>query len=92
MMYLGETIIDEAGKAWAMAGVLHSTTSMQVKKLSLGYRTMAIGEQELKGHEFHYSQFAGEPAPVFYQPNIFASYSHWYWGENFAPIERWLTS
>jgi cobyrinic acid a,c-diamide synthase len=61
MMLLGQAIIDETGRSWPMAGVLEITTSMQAKKLSLGYRTLTIDDKALKGHEFHYSQFTGSP-------------------------------
>jgi cobyrinic acid a,c-diamide synthase len=107
MMVLGQAIVDEQGGAWPMAGVLDTVTSMRPKKLSLGYRTLCIGGQDLRGHEFHYSQFVQPPAsegdaaitnaygqavaaPVFYRPNLFASYMHFYWGETFGPLTDWL--
>lgn len=62
MMVLGTSIIDETGKAWPMAGVLDIVTGMQEKKLHLGYRTLTLDGQTLKGHEFHYSQFVSTPA------------------------------
>jgi len=61
MMYLGKTITDAVGKAWPMAGVLDIETSIEAKKLSLGYRTVSVAGQTLKGHEFHYSQFTRLP-------------------------------
>lgn len=107
MMVLGEAIVDETGRPWPMAGVLPVRTSMQEKKLHLGYRTLTMNGQPLRGHEFHYSQFVNAPdpdngilvhnaygqevaAPVFYRHNLFASYMHFYWGENFGPLGRWL--
>jgi len=125
MMLLGKAIIDEAGRSWPMAGILDCTTTLQDKKLHLGYRTLTLDGQTLKGHEFHYSQFtnaaaADQPttqpttqpnaantpanltihnargqqlsAPVFYHPNIFASYMHFYWGETLGPLQNWLNS
>ncbi|WP_062061260.1 cobyrinate a,c-diamide synthase [Aquimarina longa] len=56
MMYLGNTIIDETGTAYVMAGIFPFSTSMQDKKLSLGYRKVVFNTQELWGHEFHYSK------------------------------------
>jgi cobyrinic acid a,c-diamide synthase len=56
MMYLGREIQDATGKAWPMAGVLDIATSMFHKKMTLGYRTVRVGDLVLKGHEFHYSQ------------------------------------
>jgi cobyrinic acid a,c-diamide synthase len=107
MMVLGKAIVDEACRSWPMAGVLPITTSMQEKKLHLGYRTLTMEGQTLKGHEFHYSQFLDAPdpdngivvhnaygqqvpAPVFYRQNLFASYMHFYWGENLGPLQRLL--
>ena len=56
MMYLGRDIQDVTGKIWPMAGVLDIATSIFDKKMTLGYRTVRLGDLVLKGHEFHYSQ------------------------------------
>lgn len=61
MMYLGEYIADELGKSYPMAGILKIATSMQQKKLSLGYKRLCIDGIEFRGHEFHYSQFIDTP-------------------------------
>lgn len=61
MMYLGKSIADHNGKAYAMTGILTLSTSMQYKKLSLGYKKVNIDGIALKGHEFHYSQFTEIP-------------------------------
>jgi cobyrinic acid a,c-diamide synthase len=61
MMYLGKYIADEEGKQFPMTGILDIATSMQHKKLSLGYKRVNIGGTELRGHEFHYSQFTESP-------------------------------
>ncbi len=106
MMYLGRSISDEAGKAYQMAGILAIDTGMERKKLSLGYRTVALPQGSMKGHEFHYSQFitreeqdAGKAynargeqveAPLFYTSNLLASYMHLYWGEEMGFLENWL--
>jgi len=55
MMYLGKAIVDKDGTAHPMANFLDIETSMLAAKLSLGYRTIRIGGDTLKGHEFHYS-------------------------------------
>jgi cobyrinic acid a,c-diamide synthase len=60
MMYLGKYIADENGTSWPMTGILDLATSMQYRKLSLGYRTIMSGQHPVKGHEFHYSQFSDE--------------------------------
>jgi cobyrinic acid a,c-diamide synthase len=51
-----------------------------------------INGYELKGHEFHYSQYIA-PAPtdpVFLEPGMLASYTHFYWGEDPAALYSWL--
>jgi len=66
MMYLGRNIGDVSGKTWPMAGVLDIATSMQPKKLTLGYRTVRLNGENMRGHEFHYSQLAttiADPSP-----------------------------
>ncbi len=55
LMYLGESLTDKEGKTHNMVGALGLKTSMQAMKLSLGYRKVRWEEQELTGHEFHYS-------------------------------------
>jgi cobyrinic acid a,c-diamide synthase len=55
MMYLGQSIIDEEGHTFPMAGIFSFSTSMQNKKLSLGYRRVELEGLSLKGHEFRYS-------------------------------------
>ncbi|MBS1665248.1 MAG: cobyrinate a,c-diamide synthase [Bacteroidetes bacterium] len=105
MMYLGESITDSSGKAWPMAGVLDIATTMQSPKLSIGYRTVQLNGQTLKGHEFHFSRSAtsypiadvrnvqNEPVstPLFSRPGLLASYAHFYWGEDGHPIKTLLS-
>lgn len=60
LMYLGKSIIDEAGKKYSMAGLFKFSTSMMPKHMTLGYRQLKYsppsGENMLlKGHEFHFS-------------------------------------
>ncbi|WP_103865724.1 cobyrinate a,c-diamide synthase [Aquimarina sp. I32.4] len=55
MMYLGTTIINENGVSFPMVGIFTYDTSMQNKKLSLGYRKVVVDDLEIWGHEFHYS-------------------------------------
>jgi len=61
MMYLGKSIADHQGNAYTMTGILAFSTSMQHKKLSIGYKKISIEGITLKGHEFHYSQFTEIP-------------------------------
>lgn len=66
MMYLGQYITDEQGEQFPMTGILPVGTGMQFKKLSIGYKLVQIDGLELRGHEFHYSQFTGvyQPDPA----------------------------
>ena len=62
-MVLGETIEDEAGQAYMMAGLLGHATSFAKRKLHLGYRTARLIDNGVlggkgavvRGHEFHYA-------------------------------------
>lgn len=56
MMYLGKSIIDEKGTAFPMANIFNFSTTMEQKKLSLGYRKVVFNNEEIWGHEFHYSK------------------------------------
>jgi cobyrinic acid a,c-diamide synthase len=61
MMYLGNQIIDDTGKAFSMVGVFDFDTSMEKKKLHLGYRKLELNKANiLKGHEFHYSEILND--------------------------------
>jgi len=63
LMYLGETIHDFNGKAYAMTGVLPVTAHIDRPQLTLGYRTVrALSDgpflregESTRGHEFHWS-------------------------------------
>lgn len=103
MMYLCKEIINDKA-AYPMCNVLpYSITARKSdKKLSLGYRTMHIGDKNYRGHEFHYTQFSHSipptsipvynakeervSTPVFIHNNILASYTHLYWGEKGLPL------
>ena len=56
MMYLGQFIIDDSGNRYNMANIFDFSTSIQTKKLHLGYRKVKFDTYELWGHEFHYSR------------------------------------
>ncbi len=64
LMYLGKHITDGAGRRIPMVGLFNYSTSIQAKKLTLGYRKLKPGKASdknrkliLHGHEFHYSIF-----------------------------------
>ena len=95
MMYLCEKIVTDEGE-FPMCGVLpYSITARKAdRKLSLGYRRFMLDGKEYRGHEFHYTQFLGEPpksatqvynakgdpvpTPVIRYKNVLASYTHLY--------------
>jgi cobyrinic acid a,c-diamide synthase len=96
MMYLGQSIINEEGEAFSMTGIFPFSTSMQNKKLSLGYRKVELEGLNLKGHEFRYSSLINAPSGVgkvfsarghavdtkiYRHKNVLASYIHFYWAE-----------
>ncbi|MEF3275671.1 MAG: cobyrinate a,c-diamide synthase [Chloroflexus sp.] len=68
LMYLTETLIDQQGQVWPMAGVLPGCSRMTAR-LTLGYRTVKAQSETwlwragetLRGHEFHYSVWAERP-------------------------------
>jgi len=95
MMYLCQGIVSDAG-TFPMCGVLPYTITARTsdRKLTLGYRRFVLNGRELRGHEFHYTQFLGDvpqshcqvynaqgtpvPTPVFCYKNVLASYTHLY--------------
>ena len=62
-MVLGDSLIDRAGEAHAMAGLLPVTTSFEKPKRHLGYRNLKLRQSSplgqagtnFRGHEFHYA-------------------------------------
>jgi cobyrinic acid a,c-diamide synthase len=95
MMYLCKEIVTDEG-TYPMCNVLPYSISAckSDRKLSLGYRRFVLDGREYRGHEFHYTQFAGAvpdsitqvfnakgepvPTPVFRYNNVLASYTHLY--------------
>ena len=107
LMYLGKTLNDTIGKSHKMAGIYNFSTTIKKKKLTLGYRKLRASKdinlsKNLKGHEFHYSNFEkNQEKPLWCEKkvanpvkikdgyrhlNSFVFYTHIYWGEN----ESWL--
>ncbi len=72
MMYLGKSIIDESGVSYPVAQVFPFTTSMEDKKLSLGYRKVVWNDLEIWGHEFHYSKVS-EDDTIFNIGQVFSA-------------------
>ena len=69
-MVLGEALIDRAGEAHRMAGLLPVTTSFAAPRRHLGYRRLKLlahsplggAGTTFRGHEFHYASLAGTDA------------------------------
>jgi cobyrinic acid a,c-diamide synthase len=63
MMYLAQTLVDEAGREHPMVGVLPVVTRMQPRLAALGYVTLTATTdtvllrtgETVRGHEFHFS-------------------------------------
>lgn len=74
-MVLGRTLIDAAGTAHEMAGLLPIVTSFEQPGRHLGYRRLRLPERSplgpagrtYRGHEFHYAglEWAGACPPLF---------------------------
>jgi cobyrinic acid a,c-diamide synthase len=71
-MVLGDGLVDAAGNAHAMAGLLHVASSFADRRLHLGYRQVVLKADcvlgaagaVFRGHEFHYASLLreeGEP-------------------------------
>ena len=63
MMALADTLIDQAGQVWPMAGILPGIVSMQTRLVGLGSQSMLLPHGELRGHTFHYSQLNTDLEP-----------------------------
>jgi cobyrinic acid a,c-diamide synthase len=71
LMYLTERLVDQAGRAWPMVGLLPGRSVMS-ERLTLGYRTIRARrdgpllprDATVRGHEFHYSRWEGRPASL----------------------------
>ena len=61
LMYMGKEIVDEKGTAHKMLGIFDYITSVQNKKMTLGYRKLkpvtGADWPPITGHEFHFSSF-----------------------------------
>jgi cobyrinic acid a,c-diamide synthase len=72
-MYLGESLSDTEGNVYPMVGILSGQSVMTSKLNRFGYCTakaekdtlLCLTGEELRGHEFHYSDFETDLEPVF---------------------------
>lgn len=73
LMYLGETLTDSSGNTFPMTGIIagHSTMGNRLKRFgycegtALTDTTLVCAGERLRGHEFHYSDFATDLPPAF---------------------------
>lgn len=64
MMALAGTLVDQAGDAWPMAGLLPGCVSMQARLAGLGAPGFRTRQGVLRGHTFHYSRIETGIAPT----------------------------
>jgi len=112
-MYLTESIQTRSGEVYPMVGIIPGQVKMQSKLAALGYREITgesgnfllSGEEQAKGHEFHYSTFesAGDQ-PFAYQTkgmrgmkkegymkgNLIAGYTHFHFASCPSIVDRWV--
>ncbi len=93
LMALADTLADQAGAVWPMAGLLPGHVAMQERLAGLGSQGLATPHGTLRGHTFHYSALrtdevprahtakhpSGAPGEALYQVgSLSASYFHAY--------------
>jgi cobyrinic acid a,c-diamide synthase len=97
MMALADTLTDQAGTRWPMAGLLPGAVAMQARLAGLGSQGLDTAHGPLRGHTFHYSRLETEVAPsartvkhpsgvageaVYRVGSLHASYFHAYFASN----------
>ncbi|NHZ44851.1 cobyrinate a,c-diamide synthase [Massilia aquatica] len=63
MMALADSLADQAGTVWPMAGLLEGTVTMQTRIAGLGSQGIDTPHGLLRGHTFHYSRLETAVAP-----------------------------
>ena len=63
MMALADTLADQAGAVWPMAGLLQGEVAMQERLAGLGSQGLDTAHGVLRGHTFHYSALKTEVVP-----------------------------
>jgi cobyrinic acid a,c-diamide synthase len=101
MMALADTLADQAGIVWQMAGLLPGAVAMQPRLAGLGPQGLATPQGVLRGHTFHYSRLETKVAPAAYTVkhpsaiqgealyragSLTASYFHAYFPSNPAAV------
>lgn len=73
LMYLGETLMDSCGEIFPMVGIIAGQSIMGKRLKRFGYcegtalsnTTLIKASEQLRGHEFHYSDFITDLPPAF---------------------------
>ncbi len=63
MMALADTLVDQAGASWPMAGLLPGSAKMQERLAGLGSQGLQSAHGILRGHTFHYSTLTTTEPP-----------------------------
>jgi cobyrinic acid a,c-diamide synthase len=64
MMALADTLADQSGAVWPMAGLLPGTVAMQPRLAGLGPQGLTTADGVLRGHTFHYSKLTTTVEPA----------------------------
>lgn len=64
MMALADTLTDQQGVTWKMAGLLPGNVQMQTRLGGLGSQGVATAHGQLRGHTFHYSRLESTILPA----------------------------
>jgi cobyrinic acid a,c-diamide synthase len=64
MMAVAESLTDQDGQSWTMAGLMPGQVLMQKRLGGLGSQGLATSQGVLRGHTFHYSHLETPLAPV----------------------------
>lgn len=64
MMALADTLADQSGAIWPMAGLLTGSVAMQPRLAGLGPQALPTQQGILRGHTFHYSKLATTVQPA----------------------------
>ncbi len=101
MMALADTLADQAGAVWNMAGLLPGAVAMQPRLAGLGPQGLPTPQGVLRGHTFHYSKLDTKVEPAAYTVkhpsaiqgeawyrvgSLTASYFHAYFPSNPAAV------
>ncbi|MDQ1924996.1 cobyrinate a,c-diamide synthase [Massilia pseudoviolaceinigra] len=64
MMALADSLADQAGTVWPMAGLLEGSVTMQARIAGLGSQGLETPHGLLRGHTFHYSKLETAVPPM----------------------------